>query len=624
MRRTSADPRHAETYQRPLSTRGAKISQQLAAAGQLFEYHGEGVTVLEARGSRALVLIRSIASMVEVEVSALTAVPSPSQNLPHVDPCKLSDGELDRAEALQEALRTAITQNIRGRAELTELGSPLGLKWRQMQRYLYAYLADPTLRALIPASRGRKLGSSVLSQEQLRIISSEIDKAKKTATHVSLSEIERHIKKKCTLEGVKIPSRSSIARRVRLQGVHLKLRRKHGVSVAADKIARYAKTHQVKGVLKEVQIDHTPVDILVVDSNRQYVLGRPWLTLVVDVCSRSVLGFYLSFDAPSIVSVARALAMSTMPKAGLLSALGLSQFSWNAYGVAELYHTDRAKEFRCEAFKAACRFHGINTVLRPIGKKHWGGHVERLIGTIMGGLHLLPGTTFSNAKLRKKYPSEKHAVITAEDLLRVIVCEINQYMHTRHSAIGITPQQAFFDGCKDIDGNVVLPPDIGNPIGFMMDFMPSAAATNTAEGLHWRGHRYFSNFLREVPIGKKITFKVDPQNSGAIYIDYRGEFIRIERQTPATYEDISFECQLRYARNSRSREKDMLNQIDLSLQARDEIVDLAKLEKKKAKRAFRAPLDNLMRETLVAAPPARVLDAIHEEFVRPAPDYLVE
>ena len=35
-------------------------------------------------------------------------------------------------------------------------------------------------------------------------------------------------------------------------------------------------------------------------------------------------------------------------------------------------------------------------IWRPPGTPHFGGHIERLIGTQMGAVHLLPGTTFSN------------------------------------------------------------------------------------------------------------------------------------------------------------------------------------------------------------------------------------
>lgn len=46
------------------------------------------------------------------------------------------------------------------------------------------------------------------------------------------------------------------------------------------------------------QADHTQVDVLVVDQSGE-VLGRPWLTIVVDSYSRCIMGLHLGFDAPS-------------------------------------------------------------------------------------------------------------------------------------------------------------------------------------------------------------------------------------------------------------------------------------------------------------------------------------
>jgi putative transposase len=46
------------------------------------------------------------------------------------------------------------------------------------------------------------------------------------------------------------------------------------------------------------QCDHTRVDVLLVDRNGE-LIGRPWLTTVIDSYSRCVMGINLGFDAPS-------------------------------------------------------------------------------------------------------------------------------------------------------------------------------------------------------------------------------------------------------------------------------------------------------------------------------------
>ena len=62
---------------------------------------------------------------------------------------------------------------------------------------------------------------------------------------------------------------------------------------------------------------------------------------------------------------------------------------------------------------------------------HYGGHIERLIGTQMGAVHLLPGTTFSHPGKRWDYPSSQAAVMTLRELERWIAWEVAGHYHQR-------------------------------------------------------------------------------------------------------------------------------------------------------------------------------------------------
>jgi hypothetical protein len=53
---------------------------------------------------------------------------------------------------------------------------------------------------------------------------------------------------------------------------------------------------------------------------------------------------------------------------------------------------------------------------RPPGQPHFGGVVERLIGTMMQMVHELPGTTFSSTAARGAYDSDGKAVLTMWEL----------------------------------------------------------------------------------------------------------------------------------------------------------------------------------------------------------------
>lgn len=59
------------------------------------------------------------------------------------------------------------------------------------------------------------------------------------------------------------------------------------------------------------------------------------------------------------------------------------------WGTPAAVGADNAAEFTSDAFEATLNYR-IDLLLRPIGKKHYGGHVERLIGTLMGKAHMLP------------------------------------------------------------------------------------------------------------------------------------------------------------------------------------------------------------------------------------------
>jgi hypothetical protein len=64
-----------------------------------------------------------------------------------------------------------------------------------------------------------------------------------------------------------------------------------------------------------VQIDHTWMDVVVVDREWRLPIGRPWLTLAIDVASRAVAGFSVSLEAPWALSVSLVLShMRSCPK----------------------------------------------------------------------------------------------------------------------------------------------------------------------------------------------------------------------------------------------------------------------------------------------------------------------
>src|SRR6202012_5619078 len=163
--------------------------------------------------------------------------------------------------------------------------------------------------------------------------------------------------------------------------------------------------------LEVVQIDHTEADVIVVDEQSREPIGRPWITLAVDVLTRMVAGFYLGLEPPSRVSIGLCLLHAVYDKTSWLAEPGIDA-PWPVAGLPEGLHVDNGPDFHSRAFERACRNHGIEVTWRPPGKPHFGGHIERLIGTQMGAVHLLPGSTGSSVTDKQGGDARSRAALT--------------------------------------------------------------------------------------------------------------------------------------------------------------------------------------------------------------------
>jgi len=84
---------------------------------------------------------------------------------------------------------------------------------------------------------------------------------------------------------------------------------------AADRRFRITKTGvKTTRILERVEMDHTPLDLFLIDERTWLPLGRPTLTVAIDHYSRMLLGYYLSFGSPSATAVMGGLRHAILPK----------------------------------------------------------------------------------------------------------------------------------------------------------------------------------------------------------------------------------------------------------------------------------------------------------------------
>jgi putative transposase len=271
----------------------------------------------------------------------------------------------------------------------------LGLSRAQIYRLIARFRRHPVTVSLVSSRPGAQAGARRLPGVLEQRIEDAIDRVFKKRERPTLEKLRREIGADCDAAGLKPPSRKAIQARLSARSLRELVKARNGPEAARQAFAPVRPGLRPSSPLEIVQIDHTKVDIQLVDDLSRAVVGRPWLTLVLDVFSRSVAGFYLSFDAPSAAGVALAVSQAVLAKSDWLSERELD-FAWPMQGLPRSLHLDNGKEFHSKALKRGCQQHGMRIDYRPPATPRFGGHIERLMGTLMTRVHALPGTTSSN------------------------------------------------------------------------------------------------------------------------------------------------------------------------------------------------------------------------------------
>jgi putative transposase len=150
------------------------------------------------------------------------------------------------------------------------------------------------------------------------------------------------------------------------------------------------------------------------------------------------------------------------------------------------------------------------------------GHIERLIGTMMGKVHLLPGTTFSDIRVKGDLDPEKTAAMTLDELQRWLTLAIaGEYHNSLHGAIKMPPLAAWERGILG-DGRTLgrgEPVAVSDPRRFLTDFLPLEWRLIRREGISLHSIHYWSLVLSTWVGGpRKMIVRYDPRDLSRIYL----------------------------------------------------------------------------------------------------------
>jgi len=416
---------------------------------------------------------------------------------------------------------------IRPMADLTRLtqtmvngaASRLGLSRTAIYRLLGRYKDRPQTSSLLPLKRGRSSDTRVLDRVREDLIATCIQEYYMTPERPSEAALLREIRLRFAQQQLRAPNYRTVRRRLEAMDARQRIRKREGAKAARDRFGP-VKTSGLHFLLPLdlLQVDHTLVDVIVVDQQDRLPIGRPWLTLAIDVLSRMVAGFYISLEPPSALSVSLVLTHAVLPKDQWLADRELLHLDWPVAGIPKVIHVDNAKEFHCEALVRGCQEYGIQIEHRPPGQPHFGGHIERLIGTMMGAVHLLPGTTFSDVKQKGSYDAEGRAVLTLPELERWLGLQIAGVYHLSvHSALERTPLEVWREGVGQKKQPLRHPPDKGE---FLLDFLPAVPRLVQKDGIHFHKLRYWASVLSPWAgrLKEPLLVKYDPRNLSRVYV----------------------------------------------------------------------------------------------------------
>ncbi|WP_031329801.1 helix-turn-helix domain-containing protein [Ralstonia sp. AU12-08] len=461
----------------------------------------------------------------------------------------ISDEEWSDAWNRFQAIRPLLDRGSRQRTneEVEAVARALGKDRATVYRWIAKWEQSKTVSALLRSGRS-DAGKSRLSDETEAIIRHEIDTFYLVRERPTVVELWERVALACRAKSLHVPNLSTIRRRVDRLPDRLSIAKRFSPKMARETFEPIRGAFPGADVpLAVYQIDHTPIDVSLVDDKYRQPIGRGYLTIVVDSCTRMLAGFCASLDPPGALATGLAMAHAILPKNRWLAEREIDA-SWPIHGIPAKVYADNAAEFRGTMLERACSEHGIIIENRPKGQPNYGGHVERLFRTFMKRTQSLPGSTFSNVEQRGEYDSDGRAVMTLSEYTRWFTIFVTKvYHHRPHSGIGRVPPVKLYEQFilgTDLRKGIGLPEPIADEFKLRMDFMPFVDRTIQEYGVVIDNIHYYADVLRpwihardphNPKLKRKFVFVRDPRDIGEVY------FLDPDTKTyyPIPYRDLT-------------------------------------------------------------------------------------
>ena len=395
---------------------------------------------------------------------------------------------------------------------------------RTLQRWIKAYIeADYSIRGLIPQTSKKGNKNKKVNSALEPFIAKGIEfykRMEKPTISTAYNEMVDLIHEENELmlsDKLSIPSFVSFWHRIKQQAPFEVMAAQDGKKAARRLFKTKQQPPNVSTILERAEIDHTKLDLFVVDDESLLPLGRPWLTCILDYYSRSVLGFYIGFEPPSYLSVNKALKHALSAKSYLRELYPNVENEWPVYGVMNTLVCDRGKEFESKALKEACLDLGVTLQLNPVGSPWYKGVAERHFKVINNELlDNNPGKVFSSLVDKGDYDPQKNAVISFSKLVELMhIWVVDIYQRSPRSDHKLMPDLWWRKAAADTPVFSVEKDKLNIILG------KPATPKLSKDGIRLNYLYYDSDQLRQYrqQMGfVKVHIKFDPDDLGEVYV----------------------------------------------------------------------------------------------------------
>lgn len=250
------------------------------------------------------------------------------------------------------------------------------------------------------------------------------------------------------------------------------------------------------------QMDHCLLDVLVLDEKQ--VTRKPWLTIIIDDCSRAICGFYLSLDYPCSMNTALALRQAIWKK---------NNPRWLVSGIPQILYTDNGSDFISEQIEKLCASLKIRLVHSIPGRPQGKGKVERFFLTLLN--QLLEGlpSYYPNNSLK---PTSTIDLSHLSQLVEAFIIE--EYHQTIHQSTQITPIEKW-----SADSFLPQLPTSIEELDLLLLTVPTRRKIHR-DGIYFNRLRYMNTLLGAF-VGETIEIRYDPRDIAEIHVFWEGSFL---------------------------------------------------------------------------------------------------